>query len=61
LDIAKPVKCLGFDHALGALRGSAVFPTETGYLNVDRRMQIVRDVWGKLIYVRSDIGWLGEG
>jgi hypothetical protein len=22
-------------------------------------MQIVRDVWGKLIYVRSDIGWLG--
>jgi len=56
LDIAKPVRCLGFDHVLGALRGDAVFPTETGHLDAVRRMQIVRDVWGKLVYVRFDIG-----
>jgi hypothetical protein len=37
-----------------------LFPTETGYLDEVRRMQIVRAVWGKLVYVRLDIGWLGE-
>jgi hypothetical protein len=53
-DVSVLTRCLGREEEV------LLFPTETGYLDAARRMQIVRDVWGKSVYVRFDIGWLAQ-